>query len=90
MGQCVWNSGNGAALTCQVADLQLTVVTVGGMPRYLVRHWDRGRQTLVGPPADAALLMSGTGSSVSGAMAAAEAAATRLAAEAQSGNRVAM
>ncbi len=74
---CCWTPGEGGVLTSEVGSCRLTVATIGGMSRFLVY-----RREPDSPGCLLSLLESGTRHAVSAAMAAAEAAATLIAAAA--------
>ena len=75
MRGCCWSSGDDGVLTSEAGPCRLTVATIGGMARFLVhrREPDASGHT-------PSLLVSGTRPDASVAMAAAEAAAARIAA----------
>ncbi len=76
MGQgCCWTPGEGGVLISEVGPCRLTVATIGGISRFLVH-----RQEPDGPGRPLSLLESGTRRDAAVAMAAVEAAATRIAA----------
>ena len=74
MQECCWDADEGGVLTSEVGPCRLTVATIGGMARFLVHR--REPKALGHPPS---LLESGTRPNASVAMAAAEAAAVRIA-----------
>ena len=71
--EALWNISNDGTVTAQVGRYLLTVVTVGGMPRFLL--YDGGNPTRAG--LQSALRASGTAETVAGAMQAAENCASR-------------
>lgn len=75
MQGCCWAAGEGGVHMLETGPCRLTVETVGGMVRFLVRR--REPDALDCPPS---LLVSGTRPDALTAMAAAEAAAARIAA----------
>lgn len=69
-----WTPADDGALVSESGPCRLTVATIGGSPRFLVH-----RQTPDGEGGAAPLVTSGTRPNIHSAMAAAEAAANRLA-----------
>ena len=67
MSDSLWNTSDGSAVTARVGHYRLTVLTIGGMPRFLIHHEQE-------PPA---LIASGTADTVAAAMRAAETCAFR-------------
>ena len=74
---CRWTPGEGGVLTSEAGPCRLTVATIGGLSRYLVHRQEPDR-----PGCPLPLLESGTRPDALVAMAAAEAAAARIAAAA--------
>ena len=75
MQECCWVASEGGVLTSEIGPCRLMVATIGGMSRFLV--YRRAPDALGHPPL---LLQSGTQRDATTAMAAAEAAAARIAA----------
>jgi hypothetical protein len=73
MSETLWNISHDGAVTAQVGRYRLTVVTVSGMPRFLLH--DGSDSTRDGSPS--ALRASGTAETIAGAMRAAETCAIR-------------
>jgi len=75
MREILWQSGSDGEINSQVGIYRLTVLTFGGLVRYLVRDCRNANANEYDGP----LVTSGTRPSIGAAMAAAEATASRLA-----------
>jgi hypothetical protein len=73
MSNCRWYRGKDGTVTARIGGYRLTVVTLGGMPRFLI-HYQVDNARINNP---GRLLASGTGETVAGAMLAAEACANQ-------------